>query len=124
MPARNIIPGQKIAAQKLARAKQLRREMTRAERTLWQELRGNRLGAHFRRQQIVAGFIVDFYCHAASLAIELDGGIHETSDQKEDDSRRDVVLREMGLRVIRIKNDQIEADLPQVLKKIRELIRS
>ncbi len=57
-----------------ARARELRREMTPAEKVLWQELRGNKLGLHFRRQQIIAGFIADFYCYAASLIIEVDAG--------------------------------------------------
>jgi very-short-patch-repair endonuclease len=51
--------------------------MTPAERILWQELRGNKLGAHFRRQQIIAGFIVDFYCHKVALVIEVDGDVHD-----------------------------------------------
>ncbi len=42
--------------------------MTPAEKILWQELRANKLGVHFRRQQVIAGFIVDFYCHKAALA--------------------------------------------------------
>jgi very-short-patch-repair endonuclease len=65
MPSKNIIPGQKITKEKLHRARQLRHDMTPAERVLWQELRANKLGVHFRRQQIMAGFIVDFYCHKA-----------------------------------------------------------
>ena len=71
---------------------------TPAEKTqsVWQELRGNKLGVHFRRQQIIVGFIVDFYCHKAELVIELDGDIHDL--QQEEDARRDKVLREMGLR--------------------------
>jgi very-short-patch-repair endonuclease len=77
MHVQNIIPGQKINPEKLERARELRREITSAEKMLWLELRENKLGAHFRRQQIIAGFIVDFYCHSASLAIEVDGGIHD-----------------------------------------------
>jgi very-short-patch-repair endonuclease len=68
-----IIPGQTVTKEKLERSRQLRREMTPAEKILWQELRGNKLGVHFRRQQVIAGFIVDFYCHKAGLVIELDG---------------------------------------------------
>lgn len=47
--------------------------MTPAEKALWEELRANKLGVHFRRQQVVQGFIVDFYCHQAALVIEVDG---------------------------------------------------
>ena len=79
MPAKNIIIGQKVAHEKVKRAKELRRQMTEAEQTLWLRLRANRLGGwHFRRQQVIACYIVDFYCHAAGLAVEVDGAVHET----------------------------------------------
>lgn len=55
MPVKNIIPGQTVTKEKLQRAKELRRDMTPAEKILWQELRGNKLGVHFRRQQVIAG---------------------------------------------------------------------
>lgn len=77
MPVKNIIPGQIATKEKLQRAKELRHDMTPAEKTLWQELRGNKLGVHFRKQQILAGFIIDFYCHKAGLVIELDGVFYE-----------------------------------------------
>jgi very-short-patch-repair endonuclease len=76
MPVKNIIPGQPVTKEKLQRAKELRREMTAAEKILWQEIRTNKLAVHFRRQQIIKGFIVDFYCHTAGLVIEVDGDIH------------------------------------------------
>jgi very-short-patch-repair endonuclease len=60
MPVKNIIPGQTVTKEKLQRARELRRDMTPAEKILWQELRANKLGVHFRRQQVIAGFIVDF----------------------------------------------------------------
>ena len=72
MPVKNIVTNQKVTAQKLQRAtpalaggarEELRREMTPAEKILWEELRANKLGVHFRRQQVIQGFIVDFYCH-------------------------------------------------------------
>ena len=83
MPIKNIIPGQRVAKEKLERARELRREMTPAEKILWHELRGNKLGVHFRRQQIIEGFIVDFYCHQAGLVIELDGSVHEEDELKD-----------------------------------------
>ncbi len=96
MPVQNIIPGQTVTKEKLQRARELCREMTPAEKILWQELRGNKLGVHFRRQQVIAGFIVDFYCHKAGLVIEVDGGVYD--EKKEEDAKRDKVLSEMGLR--------------------------
>ena len=122
MPVKNIIPGQRISKEKLARSRELRREMTPAEGILWQELRGNKLGVHFRRQQIIAGFIVDFYCHKADLVIEVDGGVHKEDEQRESDVERDMTLSEMGLRVYRIRNDEVLENLPGVLGNIRELL--
>ena len=117
MPVKNIVSGQKITKEKFQKAKELRREMTPAEKILWQELRGNKLGVHFRRQQIIAGFIVDFYCHRAGLVIELDGSVH--ANQSEEDAHRGKALNEMGLRVIRFWNGEIEKNLADVLRKIR-----
>ncbi|GMV34705.1 MAG: hypothetical protein AMXMBFR60_25340 [Chloroflexota bacterium] len=68
MPVKNIVTNQKVTAQKLQRAKELRRDMTPAEKILWEELRANKLGVHFRRQQVIQGFIVDFYCHPVKIA--------------------------------------------------------
>jgi very-short-patch-repair endonuclease len=104
------------------RASELRREMTPAEKILWQELRGNKLGVHFRRQQVIAGFIVDFYCHKADLVIELDGSVHEGAEQKEDDAERDKVLSEMGLRVVQFVNEDVVRNLHEVVERSRELI--
>jgi very-short-patch-repair endonuclease len=123
MPVGKLIAGQKIVPQKLERARQLRKQMTPAEKLLWEELRGNKLGPHFRRQQIISGFIVDFYCHAAGLVIELDGAAHGVRDTKESDSRREAVLRHIGLRIVRFKDGEVSRNLPQVLGTIRELIR-
>jgi very-short-patch-repair endonuclease len=120
MPVKNIIPGQTVTKEKLQRAKELRRDMTPAEKILWQELRGNKLGVHFRRQQVVAGFIVDFYCHKAALVIEVDGDIHDL--QQEEDARREKALREMGLRIVRFGNDEVVWDLSAVVRKIRGLV--
>ena len=94
--------------------------MTPAEKILWQELRANKLGIHFRRQHIIAGFIVDFYCHKAALVIEVDGDIHDL--QQEDDARREHVLNEIGLRIARFRNEEVISDLPLVMWKIKELI--
>ena len=122
MPAKNIIPGQRVAKEKLQRSRELRREMTPTEKILWQELRANKFGVHFRRQQVIEGFIVDFYCHKAGLVIELDGDVHEEETQKESDDLRDKALNEIGLRVVRFRNEAVLKHLSQVIEKIRELI--
>ena len=67
MPLKNIVTEQQVTKAKLERAKELRREMTPAEKILWEELRAKKLGVRFRRQQIIQGFIVDFYCHPVKI---------------------------------------------------------
>jgi len=122
MPARNIVIGQKVDQVKVQRAKELRRQMTREERILWQQLRTNRLqGFHFRRQQVIAGFIADFYCHAAGLVVEMDGGIHQ--QQAEYDAERDRVLATLGLRILRVRNIEILENLAGVLERIAAACR-
>jgi len=59
MPIKNIVTGQRVTKEKLQRAKELRREMTPAEKLLWQEVRVKKLGVRFRRQQVIQGFIVE-----------------------------------------------------------------
>jgi very-short-patch-repair endonuclease len=117
VPVRNIVIGQNVDRAKVQRAKELRRQMTGEERILWQQLRTNRLeGFHFRRQQVIDGFIVDFYCHTAGLVVEVDGGVHE--GQAEYDEERDRLLSARGLRVLRVKNREVREDLPDVLARI------
>ncbi len=122
MPIKNIVHGQRVTKEKLERAKELRRNMTPAEKILWEELRANKLGVHFRRQQVIAGFIVDFYCHKAALVVEVDGDVHDL--QQDEDARREKALIEMGLRIVRFKNDEVARDASRsaVVGKIREMI--
>jgi very-short-patch-repair endonuclease len=117
MPAKNIVLGQKTSAAKVQAAKQLRHHMTPEEDILWQQLRRNQLnGLHFRRQQIIEGFIVDLYCHAAGLIVEVDGPVHD--EQVEYDEERDRILAARGLRILRIKNAEIRSNLKNVLARI------
>jgi very-short-patch-repair endonuclease len=71
MPLKNIVTEQRVTKEKLQRAKELCREMTPAKKLLWQEVRAKKLRVRIRRQQVIAGFIVDFYCHKAALVIEV-----------------------------------------------------
>jgi very-short-patch-repair endonuclease len=124
MPVRRqpagIVRGQPISSEKLAFAKNLRRAMTPEERVLWNELRQNRLeGIHFRRQQVISGFIVDFYCDAARLAVELDGAYHDAAL----DGNRDRELAWVGVQVLRIENAELRRDLVGVLDQICERVR-
>ncbi len=123
MRKEKIVTGQKISAEKRQRAIELRQNMTPAERRLWNKLRANRLnGWHFRRQQIIEGFIVDFYCHQAGLVIEVDGPIHE--QQKQADGERTRALTDHGLKVIRFSNQEVMNNIQQVLKMILTQLES
>ncbi len=103
--------------EKQALAEQMRQEMTPSEKRLWERLRANRLnGLAFRRQQVIGGFIADFYCRAARLIIECDGHVHAT--QAEYDRERDQMIGAYNLRVLRVTNDQIIYNLPAVLADI------
>jgi very-short-patch-repair endonuclease len=118
--AKNIVIGQRVQEAKVARAKELRREMTPEEKILWQHLRANRLlGLRFRRQQIIDGFIADFYCHAAGLVVELDGSSHD--QQTEYDAERDRIFSARGLHVLRVRNEEIRQQLRAVLLRIAKL---
>ncbi len=87
----------------LKRARRLRREMTLPEVMLWQRLRGRKgEGPTFRRQHPVGAYILDFYCPAARLAVEIDGAGHDTADQARHDARRDAWLASQGIEVMRI----------------------
>ena len=122
MPVKNIVRGQKVSTKQLQNAKELRREMTPAEKILWKEVKANKLnGLHFRRQQIVHGYFADFYCHQHELIVEVDGGIHEF--QQEYDAEREEYLGALGLRIIRFTNDEITQDLKGVLQKLVEACR-
>lgn len=117
MPVKNIVRGQSVSYEMHERAKKLRREMTPEEKILWKELRTNKLnGLHFRRQQIVHGYIADFYCHRPELIVELDGRIHEL--QKEYDAEREAYLIALGFRIIRFTNENVNKDLKGVLQTI------
>lgn len=119
MPVSNVVRGQKVAPDKPPAARALRQQMTAAEKALWARLRSNRLdGWHFRRQQVIAGFIVDFYCHAAALIIEVDGEIHQS--QGEYDRERDEVLQSLGFRILRFTNQVVMEEIQSVLEEIRK----
>jgi very-short-patch-repair endonuclease len=103
-------------------ARELRGRETVAEELLWKALRERRLdGFKFRRQHPVGRFVVDFCCLERRLAIELDGEIH--ASQQERDAERDAILAGGGLRVLRIPNTEVQTEFHRVLAKIRTALR-
>lgn len=98
-------------------AKELRRQSTAAERTLWAQLRGRRPGGRkFRRQYPMGSHVADFICFEARAIIELDGPSHELN--VEYDARRDAWFGAKGFRVLRIPNEEVRTNLEGVVVTI------
>ena len=97
--------------------------MTPHERMLWVALRKRRMaGLQFYRQRPIQGYIVDFYCPAAGLVIELDGRQHSLPKAMAYDAVRTQVLNASGLCVIRFPNERIESDLAGVIHEIHNAL--
>ena len=102
-------------------AKELRRNLTPAERKLWARLRGNQLsGLSFRRQHALGQFIVDFCCPECKMTVELDGRAH--ANQVEYDQARAQWLRLHGWRELRFTNREVEENIESVLNTIVEAV--
>ena len=101
----------------LSNARTLRKNLTKEERRLWYSFLC-KSPAHFRRQQIIGNYIVDFYCHEKSLVIELDGSQHYEDEGKQADAVRDAYLKDQGLRVLRYSNSDINQRFEGVCEDI------
>ncbi|MEO6252419.1 MAG: DUF559 domain-containing protein [Ferruginibacter sp.] len=102
-------------------AKQMRKEYTEAENHLWQLLRSNQLDVKFRRQHPIESYIVDFVCLQSALIVEVDGGYHESSEQKMYDEERSRALNEIGFTVMRFTNNEVLQNTDEVIRKIKEV---
>jgi acyl-coenzyme A synthetase/AMP-(fatty) acid ligase len=96
-----------------------KKNSTVEENILWQQLRSNNLGYHFRRQHIIDEYIVDFVCLQKMLTIEVDGGYHNSKEQIENDKSRTTFLNNLGYTEIRFTNDEIRNDLEKVIVTIK-----
>ena len=102
-----------------AAAKKLRANTTPHERTLWRALKELPIeGTHFRRQAPIGRYVVDFFCPAKRLIIELDGGHHNDDETAKRDRERQAWLEQEGYRVIRFWNSDVTGDLNAVLERI------
>ncbi len=102
-----------------AAAKKLRANTTPHERALWRALKELPVeGTHFRRQAPIGRYVVDFFCPAKRLVIELDGGHHNEDATAARDSERQAWLEQEGYRVIRFWNSDVAADLNAVMERI------
>ncbi len=101
-------------------AKRMRKEMTQTERILWERLRREALGVKFRRQAVILGYIVDFWCPELRLVVEVDGSSHE--GQYLWDLERDRRLAALGIRTVRVKAEKILADPDRVVAELSALV--
>jgi very-short-patch-repair endonuclease len=114
-PKRNMRGGKEPSA----RARELRNNATATERALWQILRDKQFGSRFRRQFVIAPYIVDFACPEARLVIEADGGQHA---EPGDHDRRDAFLEQRGWRILRFWNNDILENRDGVAQRIIEVL--
>lgn len=104
----------------LARRKNLRNNLTLAEAVLWRILKGKKLdGRKFRRQHSVGYYILDFYCPAERLAIELDGAHHFTEEGRRKDAVRTKYLNSLNIKVVRFENVEVLQNAQGVVDEIR-----
>ena len=105
--------------------RELRHSLTLAEARLWLHLQRRQLdGWKFRRQHSIGPYIVDFYCPAARLVVELDGAAHDSVAASRNDERRSNYLTVYGISVIRFLNDDVRDNLEGVLESIRSVLPS
>ena len=105
-------------AAKLTVASQFRIEMTPEETMLWSAVRRKQLGVIFRRQQIIRGFIADFYCASHGLVLECDGAHHIV----ENDAARDALIATYHIQILRFSNDEIRNNLAAVTARIKSTL--
>jgi very-short-patch-repair endonuclease len=101
------------------RAKALRRTMSLPEVLLWKALKGGAVDRlHFRKQHPVGPYVLDFYCDAAKLAVEVDGASHGAGDRPARDERRDAWLAAQGIATLRLPASLILRDVDDAMRTI------
>lgn len=104
-------------------SRDLRNNMTDAEKFLWSKIRNKQiLGVQFYRQKPILNFIVDFYCPSANLVIECDVSQHYTDEGLEADRIRDHALEQLGLKVLRFDNRQVIGEIDAVVQVVLDMI--
>ena len=110
----------KYSKELLQVSKELRKNQTKAEEIIWDNLKSKKLdGLKFRRQVPYDTFVLDFLCPSRKLIIEIDGGIHKKTKIR--DQERDEYFMEKGYRILRIKNEEVFNSLKKVLERIKTL---
>jgi len=123
METKRIVQNQKIKDLKVELSRKLRKNMTEAEGAFWSLVRNRKIcGLKFRRQQVIDGLIVDFFCNEIGLVIEIDGPIHEEKEQKYIDNGRNEIFKRKGLTLLRLNNHEVLHDHEFVIKTIQHII--
>ena len=100
-------------------AKSLRRRLSLPEGLLWRAIKGRKLaGLHFRKQHPIGPYVLDFYCHEAKLAVEVDGQSHGFGRQPQKDERRDAWMAEKGIRTLRLSAELVLTDVDDATRTI------
>ena len=102
-------------------ARFLRRRLSLPEGLLWRAIKAGKVGGlKFRKQHPMAPYVLDFYCHAARLCVEVDGEAHWLGSQPAKDARRDAWLADKGIRTLRIAASTILNDVDDAVRLIIE----
>ncbi len=102
--------------------RELRKNPTYEERIIWARLRGKQLGCRWHRQHSIGPYIVDFYCPTAKLILELDGNHHREKESENYDEERTVFFKNLGLKVLRVWNNEIHHNLNEVMVNINSYL--
>lgn len=106
------------------RRKDLRNNPTKAEKLLWNVFKGKGLGGFkFRRQYGVGRYVIDFYCVKSKLAVETDGGVHDSEESQKYDKDREEFIKNFGIRILRIRNEEVESNIEGVINMIMDELK-
>ena len=118
-----VIRNQKTNPKKLELARQFRKNPTESEDAVWQMLRNRQIkNLKWRRQQVIGGFIADFYCAELNVVLEIDGSVHDTDEAKEYDAYRTSIFASKGIKTFRLKNE--DCDKKHLTELIETIINS
>lgn len=106
----------------MGNARRLRKNMTHNEKLLWERLNGKQIyGQRFRRQHPIDIFIADLYCHEVRLVVEIDGEIHDQTEEYYDG--RSAEMEKSGIKIIRFKNKDVEEGIEKVVTEIKSAVK-
>ena len=106
----------------LEKRRYLRKNSTLAEKILWLKLKNKQLGVRFRRQYGIGSYIADFCSPKQKIIIEVEGGAHDNKEQIYYDRERKLTIEELGFRVLRFTNEEVEKQIDIVVEKIKKHI--